>query len=248
MAPTRLYGHHQPLHRQVLEACQGWTVAVCSTNAQVKVIATLLLEQALVSHSIAELLAQLPEGTRQLLLIADDTLPDGGADQLLEQLRSQPGIERVRGLVYLPRAVATTRLQQLWMQGADALLSLESGGSGLGLNAILELVAGRPCIDPAFNQRLRRPHTVRLRPREQELILALARGRSTREIAALRQVRCDSVRRQLCNLYRKTDVHDQQGLLAWGLEHGVLRPPDLACRLHRSLSRSAASSACRSSS
>jgi len=230
MAPTRLYGHHQPLHRQVLEACQGWTVAVCSTNAQVEVIATLLLEQALVSHSIAELLAQLPEGTRQLLMIADDTLPDGGADQLLEQLRSQPGIERVRGLVYLPRAVATTRLQQLWMQGADALLSLESGGSGLGLQAVLDLMAGRPCIDPVFDRRLRRRERHprgQLSPAEQELLLALAWGRSSAEIAALRQVRCDTVRRQRSHLYRKAGVADQRGLLAWALEQGLLRPPDL---------------------
>ena len=92
MAPAPLYGHHQPLHRQVLEACQGWTIALCSANAQVEVITTLLLEQALVSHSIAELLAQLPNPTAQLLLIADDELPDGGADLLLEQLRSQRAV------------------------------------------------------------------------------------------------------------------------------------------------------------
>jgi hypothetical protein len=49
----------------------------------------------------------------------------------------------VRGLVYLPRAVATTRLQELWMRGADALLSLESGGSGLGLQAVLDLIASQ---------------------------------------------------------------------------------------------------------
>ena len=238
MAPTRLYGHQQPLHCQVLEACQGWTVAVCSTNAQVEVIATLLLEQALVSHSIAELLARLPEGTRQLLLIADDTLPDGGADQLLEQLRRQPGIERVRGVIYLPRAVATTRLQQLWMQGADALLSLESGGSGLGLQAVLDLMAGRPCIDPVFDRRLRRverhPGGERgghpeagLTPAERQLLLALAWGRSSAEIAALRQVRCDTVRRQRSHLYRKAGVADQRGLLAWALAQGLLRPADL---------------------
>ena len=236
------------LHRRVIEACQGWTIAVCSRNTQIAVISTLLFERPLLSGSIAELLAQLPAAGAPLLLIADDDLPDGGADLLIELVRTAHGSGSCRVLIYLPRAINDARLQRLWHGGADALLSLESGGSGLGLNAILELVAGRPCIDPAFNQRLRRPHTVRLRPREQELILALARGRSTREIAALRQVRCDSVRRQLCNLYRKTDVHDQQGLLAWGLEHGVLRPPDLACRLHRSLSRSTASSACRSSS
>ena len=239
-----------PLHRRVVEACQGWSIAVCSRNTQIGVISSLLLEQPVLSGSIAELLGRLPSGASPLLLIADDDLPDGGADLLIEQVReqrrSQPGSADCRALIYLPRAIPDARLQRLWLGGADALLSLESGGSGLGFNAVLELVAGRSCIDPVFNQRLRHPHSVRLRPQEQELILALARGRSTRDIAALRQVRRDSVRRQLCNLYRKTDVHDQQGLLAWGLEHGVLRPPDLACRLHRSLSRPAASSACRS--
>lgn len=235
MAPAPLYGHHQPLHRQVLEACQGWTIALCSANAQVQVITTLLLEQALVSRSIAELLAQLPNPTAQLLLIADDDLPDGGADLLLEQLRSQRHMGLVRGLIYLPKAIPTPRLQHLWMHGADALLSLESGGSGLGLRAVLDLVAGRSCIDPLFDRRLRQGPRHRggsmqrpdLGAAELELLLALARGRSTSEIAALRQVRCDTVRRQRSHLYRKAGVADQRSLLAWALEHGLLRAPDL---------------------
>jgi DNA-binding NarL/FixJ family response regulator len=235
MAPAPLYGHHQPLHRQVLEACQGWTISLCSASAQVHVITTLLLEQALVSRSIAELLAQLPNPTAQLLLIADDNLPDGGADQLLEQLRSQRSIGLVRGLIYVPKAIPTPRLQHLWMHGADALLSLESGGSGLGLRAVLDLVAGRPCIDPIFDRRLRQgprhrggaPQRPELSAAELELLLALARGRSTHEIAALRQVRCDTVRRQRSHLYRKAGVADQRSLLAWALEQGLLRPPDL---------------------
>ena len=235
MAPAPLYGHHQPLHRQVLEACQGWTIALCSANAQVEVITTLLLEQALVSHSIAELLAQLPNPTTPLLLIADDELPDGGADLLLEQLRSHRGMGPVRGLIYLPSTIPTPRLQHLWMHGADALLSLESGGSGLGLRAVLELVAGRSCIDPRFDRRLRQGPRHRggplqppeLSAAELELLLALARGRSTPEIAALRQVRCDTVRRQRSHLYRKAGVADQRSLLAWALAQGLLRAPDL---------------------
>ena len=54
------------------------------------------------------------------------------------------------------------------------------------------------------------------------------RGRSSREIAALRQVRCDSVRRQISHLYRKADVCNQRSLLAWALEQGLLRPADLS--------------------
>jgi DNA-binding NarL/FixJ family response regulator len=100
----------------------------------------------------------------------------------------------------------------------------------LGLQAVLDLMAGRPCIDPVFDRRLRRRERHprgQLSPAERELLLALAWGRSSAEIAALRQVRCDTVRRQRSHLYRKAGVADQRGLLAWALEQGLLRPPDL---------------------
>jgi DNA-binding CsgD family transcriptional regulator len=66
-----------------------------------------------------------------------------------------------------------------------------------------------------------------LSPRERELILAVARGHSSVQIAALQQVRSDSIRRSLSALYRKVGVRNQRGLVAWGLEQGLLRPPDL---------------------
>ena len=236
MEPAAIYGHHQPLHRQVLAACDGWRIAVCTSNAQVRVITKLLLDQALESRSIAELLAQHPEANEPLLVISDDDLPDGGADLLMDQVRARPGQGLARFLIVLPLAIADERLQQLWQQGADALLSLENGGSGLGLRMILALVAGGSSLDPSFDQRLRQRARARsgdclhprLSPTEQELLLALARGRSSREIAALRQVRCDSVRRQISHLYRKANVSHQRGLLAWALEQGLLRPADLS--------------------
>ena len=124
MEPAAIYGHHQPLHRQVLAACEGWRIAVCSGNAQVTVITKLLLEQTLKSRSIAELLAQLPEANEPLLVISDDNLPDGGADLLMDQVRARPGQGLVRFLIVLPLAIADERLQQLWQQGADALLEV----------------------------------------------------------------------------------------------------------------------------
>ena len=66
-----------------------------------------------------------------------------------------------------------------------------------------------------------------MKERERELLLAVARGHSSATIAALHQVRSDSVRRSLSALYRKVGVKDQRGLIAWGLEQGLLRPPDL---------------------
>ena len=240
MEPAAIYGHHQPLHRQVLAACEGWRIALCSGNAQVTVITKLLLEQTLNSRSIAELLAQLPEANEPLLVISDDNLPDGGADLLMDQVRARPGQGLVRFLIVLPLAIADERLQQLWQQRIGPLLpellSLENGGSGLGLRMILALVAGGSSLDPSFDRRLRQRARARsgdclhplLTPTEQDLLLALARGRSSREIAALRQVRCDSVRRQISHLYRKADVCNQRSLLAWALEQGLLRPADLS--------------------
>ena len=63
------------------------------------------------------------------------------------------------------------------------------------------------------------------------LILALAHGQRVSDIAAGRQLRCDSVRRQLSHLYRRTGVRDQQALVAWGIDQGLLRPHDLVQQL-----------------
>ena len=58
---------------------------------------------------------------------------------------------------------------------------------------------------------------------DRELIHAIARGHSSRQIAALQQLRCDTVRRQLSDLYRRLGVRDHHGLIAWGLQQGLLR-------------------------
>ncbi|MFM7677128.1 MAG: response regulator transcription factor [Synechococcus sp.] len=67
-----------------------------------------------------------------------------------------------------------------------------------------------------------------LSPREQELILAVARGHTSRQIAALQQLRSDTVRRRLSQLYRRVGVRNQRALVAWGLARGLIRQPDLA--------------------
>lgn len=243
MEPTTLRAKLQPLQEQLAIASRGWTLAVCSTNAQVAVVATLVLEQPLISSSPSDLLAQLGGPVERLLVIADDSLPDSGADRLMEQLRSHPAIGCCRFLIYLPRSIRDSRLAHIWQCAPEGLLSLESGGNGSGLRALISVLEGEHCLDPRFSTRLRRrlstaetlPGDCRLHQlsaAEQALIVDLSRGRSSREIAALRQMRCDSLRRLLSALYRKVGVRDQRALVAWGLEQGLLRPHDLAAQLH----------------
>lgn len=249
MTTSPLRTRLQPLLHQLALVSPGWTIAVCSTNAQATVIADLVLEQPRISRSIAELLSQIERPVERLLVIGDDSLPDGGADQLMLQLRSSPLIGCCRCLIYLPSAVSDGRLQRIWQCVPEGLLSLESGGNGSGLRALISLVGGEHCLDPVFAGRLQRyaaatssvssqslpearPCSAQeLSAKEQELILALAHGQRVSDIAAGRQLRCDSVRRQLSHLYRRTGVRDQQALVAWGIDQGLLRPHDLVQQL-----------------
>ena len=140
-------------------------------------------------------------------------------------------IATCRFLAYLPKAMAPERLEQLLAHGCDALCCRSSGGTGTVLRALVQALHGQQSVDEVFRRRLRRGPCSHgqplLKPTEQELVLLVARGHKAPQIAALRQRRCDTIRRQLSAIYRKTGVRDQRGLIAWALAHGVIRPLDL---------------------
>lgn len=218
--------------QRVAEAAQGWTVVSCSPDNELTAMAALLVPNcSLATGSIAELLAELPNELEQLLVICDDELPDGGVVELMRQLREARPQATCRFLVYLPKSTAQPRLEQLLAHGCDALCCRSSGGSGAVLSALVQALNGMQSVDGAFRRRLQRSHRSDEQPElsssELELIHLLARGHNGPQIAALRQRRCDSIRRQLSVIYRKTGVRDQRGLIAWALAHGVIRPLDL---------------------
>ena len=222
------------LQDEILCAAQGWTLVACSPDSAEKSSAVLLFESCtLTASSIVELLQQPFPAVGPVLVLCDDRCPDGGADELMHQLRQQLGRHRCHFLVVLPEAVAQERLQRIWHSGVDALVCEESCGDGHLLRSVLLVLRGHGSVDPPLQKRLQQPSAditagpVVMKERERELLLAVARGHSSATIAALHQVRSDSVRRSLSALYRKVGVKDQRGLIAWGLEQGLLRPPDL---------------------
>ena len=115
---------HQ-LQRAVAELQQGWCIAVCSADERLIEIVSLLLEGCdWAAGSIAELLAlPLPE-EKNLLLICDDELADGGALELIERL------PEATVLVCLDAAISQERLAQLWRSGADGLCCRQHCGQG----------------------------------------------------------------------------------------------------------------------
>lgn len=229
----------EQLNQAIKERSAGWTLLAC-VRAMRHRSALLLALEALntVVETMPELLAAAMATSGPLLLICADAADEIDALALQQQLRGLQRQDPVRLLVCVGRETPCLRLQQLWQSAADGLISLEATGEGQLLEAVLTVLRGMQCLDPQVGHRLRRStgdtataaHPV-LNEREQELLRWLARGRSAAEIAAMLQLRCDTVRRQLSQLYRRTGVRNQRSLLAWGLEQGLLRPHDLECQL-----------------
>jgi DNA-binding NarL/FixJ family response regulator len=232
--------------QRVAEAAQGWTVVSCSPDNELTAMAALLVPNcSLATGSIAELLAELPQELERLLVICDDAAPDGGAVELMRQLREARPQATCRFLVYLPKNTTQPRLEQLLAHGADALCCRSSGGSGAVLSALVQALSGMQSVDGAFRKRLQRSRRCTEQPAlsspELELIHLLARGHNGPQIAALRRKRCDSIRHQFSVIYRKTGVRNQRGLIAWALAHGVIRPLDLGAACGSTLTGSHAS-------
>jgi DNA-binding NarL/FixJ family response regulator len=242
MNPQTYLEHLELLRQAIRELSEHWTMVLCTRDQCLVAITTLLLEQVMpVAGSTTELLAlELPHEHR-LLVICDDTGSDGGAEELMFQMRHRHGARRCHFLIGLERDVPQQRLERLWRCGAHAILCWQNCGEGQMMQAIAVLMRGNTFLDPALGERLRHPLAcsaltashLKLSKREEELIRLVAHGRNSREIAALKQVRDDSVRHELSELYRKTGVRSRDGLLAWGLEHGLIRPHDLRARLKR---------------
>ena len=102
------------------------------TDHRLQIFAPLLLERCgEVTSSLAELLAiQLLE-TQRRLVICDDGLSDGGAVELVQQLRQRYSHERCRVLIVVDPAINQQRLEQLWRCGPDGLGCLEHCGQGV---------------------------------------------------------------------------------------------------------------------
>lgn len=229
----------QQLNQAIAERAKNWTFLGCTASLHQRTALVLALEplQA-VAWTTAELLALAQAARGPLLVICADGDEQCDPLELIQQLRALQRPDPCRVLIGVEPECSRARLQQLWSSGADGLLALQSTGEGQLLEAVLTVLRGLHCLDPLLRHQLHQGRgggaiagALELSQREQELLRLLARGRTATEIAALQQLRCDTVRRQLSVLYRRTGVRNQRSLLAWGLEQGLLRPHDLVCQL-----------------
>ncbi|WP_432993522.1 response regulator [Dactylosporangium sp. CA-233914] len=196
-------------------------------------------EAILAAQDDIEVVAEAADG-REAVAAARDHRPD----VLLLDIR-MPGHD---GLTALPRILAAsppTRVVILTTFDADEYVyeALRAGASGFLLkgirreqlvDAVRVAARGDALLDPAVTRRLidglvaskpPKPHVnAVLTPREHEVLLALARGRTNAEIAAELFISEHTVKTHVANVLMKLGLRDRVHAVIHAYETGVVRP------------------------
>ena len=163
------------------------------------------------------------------IVVLDLAMPDVDGLEVLDRLRRRSSTLRILVLTmhaqgeYIRRAVEA---------GADGYLLKESAVQEL-LTAIDTVRAGRRYYSPRIEAELARPAeagaaepapTGRLTTREREILREIARGLSTKEIAARLSISARTVETHRANLMRKLDIRSIARLTQYAIRAGLLGP------------------------
>jgi two-component system nitrate/nitrite response regulator NarL len=150
----------------------------------------------------------------------------GDAD-LLACLLSGPAASRTRTLL-LADAVAPSEAFAAVERGARGYLSKDSDGTAIR-RAIDAVARGETVLDPAAQSGVAREIRLRTRderpelsPREQEILVHVAAGRTAPEIARELVLSTATVKTHLMSLYFKLGVKERAAAVAEGMRRGLL--------------------------
>lgn len=171
--------------------------------------------------TLAEARARLSRGDIDVVVL-DVQLPDGSGLDLTDGMESGP----------LPRIVLVTAHEQPWLlreASRAPVLGIVMKGAPLSdlRRAIERAAAGEPSYCRRTSELMRTwtmrssPHE-QLTPRELEILRHVVRGKTSREIASLLDIREKTVQNHRANLMEKLDIHDVAGLVRYAMAHGLV--------------------------
>jgi len=162
---------------------------------------------------------QAAEGRETLVMLTDSIAADQGR-RLIRRLRRS----RARALILLlvqqdhwltPEALADCQ--------AQAVVHVESFGSGRLIRALQALRLGQTYIDPRLLERLQQQAAIALSGREQQVLAGLSRGLTNKQIALECGIATFTVRDYVSGLIRKLGVSNRTEALARALALGLIR-------------------------
>lgn len=168
--------------------------------------------------------------TRPDVVLLDLFLPDLDGVTVLERIRAERPDTRV---VMLTSAPDDAHLLAAIRAGATSYLQKTAEISEV-LATVRAAARGQSTLPPGVATRLlnavrdegRRTDPIdRLTPREHDVLVALAQGRSNREIARTLRIGEETVKSHLSSILVKLGVADRTQAAIYALRHGIVGPP-----------------------
>lgn len=176
--------------------------------------------------------------TKPDVMLMDIRMPSLDGVAATQRLTSDPATANTRVLI-LTTFDADQYVHDALCAGASGFLLKDVLAEDL-LNAVKTIAAGDALLSPQITRRLidhytqqrsPSPQTQRqvaqLTPRETELLLAVARGRTNAEIAAEHHISLSTTKTHISNLLTKLDARDRVQLTITAYETGLMQNPTM---------------------
>lgn len=154
-----------------------------------------------------------------LLVILSDSIAADQGRSMIRRLRRQRPDGQFLLLVRQERSLSDQALRACW---AQAIVHVESFGSGTMIQALKALRRGQRFVDPRLLQQRDEQGPCLLTAREQQTLVGLTQGRSNREIAQALGIAPATVRDYVSSLCRKLAATNRTEVVTRALALGVI--------------------------
>lgn len=166
------------------------------------------------------------------LVLMDISLPDmNGIDVTRQILSSNPGIK----VIILSMHSKIDFITDAFKAGASGYITKETTGEKL-IECLETVGKGEYYMDTAISQeviknilidqqsagKIRNPGYSSLTPREQEIMILIAEGRSTKQIASKLFISQKTVENHRASIFNKLNVHNTMELMRYAAKYGLI--------------------------
>ncbi len=159
------------------------------------------------------------ETNREILVILTDSIAADQGRQLMRQLRRSRARVQILLLVQQDHWLTAETLADCQ---AQAIVHVESFGTGTLIRALQALRRGQSYLDPRLQERLRQM-PISLSGREDQVLRGVSRGLSNKAIAGEMGIADTTVRDYVSSLIRKLGASNRTDVLARALAMGLIR-------------------------
>ena len=165
---------------------------------------------------------ELEEGSRGApLVVLCDSLTNDQGRGLMRRLRGLPQAPTIIAVVQNDHWLSSANLADCQ---AQAIVHVQSFGSGVVVRALQALRRGQTYLDPRIRERLEPAATVLLSDRERQVLEGLTRGLSNKQLAEQHEIAATTVRDYVGSLCRKLGAANRTEAASRGIALGLVRP------------------------